>query len=57
MDVVAEGVEREEQAALLRDMGCPLAQGFLLHRPSPVAGLAALLADEAQTSTVPPLRQ
>ncbi len=55
--VIAEGVETAEQATLLRELGCPLAQGFLLHRPSPVAGLAALLADEAQTSTVPPLRQ
>jgi diguanylate cyclase (GGDEF)-like protein len=55
--VIAEGVETREQADLLRELGCPLAQGFLLHRPSPVAGLAAVLAEEVQTSTVPPLRQ
>ncbi len=35
MDVVAEGVEEEQQAALLRDMGCPLAQGFHFGRPAP----------------------
>src|SRR5829696_7349476 len=35
MDVVAEGVEREAQAELLRDMGCPLAQGFHFGRPAP----------------------
>ena len=35
MDVVAEGVEREAQASLLRDMGCPLAQGFHFGRPGP----------------------
>ncbi|SDG71090.1 putative bifunctional diguanylate cyclase/phosphodiesterase [Klenkia brasiliensis] len=55
--VIAEGVETAEQAELLRGLGCSLAQGFLLHRPSPVAGLAALLGGAGQTSTVPPLRQ
>jgi diguanylate cyclase (GGDEF)-like protein/PAS domain S-box-containing protein len=35
MDVVAEGVEHEAQAEMLRDMGCPLAQGFHFGRPEP----------------------
>jgi diguanylate cyclase (GGDEF)-like protein/PAS domain S-box-containing protein len=35
MEVVAEGVEHEAQAELLRDMGCPLAQGFHFGRPEP----------------------
>lgn len=30
---VAEGVERESQAKLLRDMGCYFGQGFHYHRP------------------------
>src|SRR4029078_3839238 len=29
LDVVAKGVETEEQMALLKDLGCPFAQGFL----------------------------
>jgi diguanylate cyclase (GGDEF)-like protein/PAS domain S-box-containing protein len=41
MDVVAEGVEREAQAELLRDMGCPLAQGFHFGRPEPARLSAA----------------
>ncbi len=37
--VTAEGVEREEQAATLRRLGCPTAQGFLFARPGPAAAL------------------
>lgn len=32
--VIAEGVETEDQAAMLRDMKCDLAQGFLFGRPT-----------------------
>jgi EAL domain-containing protein (putative c-di-GMP-specific phosphodiesterase class I) len=31
--VIAEGVERPEQAAALRDMGCTVAQGYLFSAP------------------------
>lgn len=41
---VAEGVETEEQLAVLRKLGCPRAQGYLLSRPLPVEQFASLLA-------------
>jgi len=39
IDVVAEGVETATQLARLRELGCPLAQGYLLGRPVPVEQL------------------
>lgn len=33
LDMIAEGVQTMEQAALLRDMGCAHAQGYLFSRP------------------------
>lgn len=44
LDVVAEGVETEEQAAALRDLGCDELQGYLTGRPMPAAAFAAALA-------------
>ena len=44
IDVVAEGIEREEQAAMLRRMGCRQAQGFLFSRPVDEASVPMLLA-------------
>ncbi|MCF8024712.1 MAG: EAL domain-containing protein [Desulfobacteraceae bacterium] len=32
---LAEGVEREEQARILRELDCDCAQGFLFGKPQP----------------------
>ncbi|SOD90709.1 EAL domain-containing protein [Caenispirillum bisanense] len=37
LNVVAEGIETEEHAAVLRDLGCDLGQGYLYARPLPPA--------------------
>jgi EAL domain-containing protein (putative c-di-GMP-specific phosphodiesterase class I) len=44
MDVVAEGIETEEQLRLLTAMGCGFGQGFLLARPMPPEQITELLA-------------
>lgn len=36
MDIVIEGIEDEETAKTLRQLGCRIAQGFLFARPMPV---------------------
>ena len=43
LKVVAEGVETEEQASLLRRLACDQAQGFLYSRPVPADELARML--------------
>lgn len=44
LQVIAEGVETEDQAGLLRKLGCRYAQGFLYGRPMPEAEFLACLA-------------
>jgi diguanylate cyclase (GGDEF)-like protein/PAS domain S-box-containing protein len=43
---VAEGVETEEQASALAEMGCRVAQGFLFCRPVPVEQLTLPMAGQ-----------
>ena len=48
MAVIAEGVERLEQARMALLAGCGLAQGYYFARPMPVEDLLALLRRNAQ---------
>ncbi len=43
LNVVAEGIETVEEAEILRQLHCPIAQGYYFHRPLPEAEFAALL--------------
>lgn len=45
LQAVAEGVETEDDWALLREIGCDIAQGYFIARPMPGEGLHAWLAD------------
>ena len=46
LSVIAEGVEDERQAQILRQLGCPLAQGYLFSRPLSPPRLLEWLADQ-----------
>jgi EAL domain-containing protein (putative c-di-GMP-specific phosphodiesterase class I) len=48
LDVVAEGVELSDQAALLKKLGCPKLQGYLYSRPLPRDECQAYLARHHQ---------
>ncbi len=50
--VIAEGVETENEAAVLRALGVPLAQGWLYSKALPAADLAAYVARAGQVERV-----
>jgi EAL domain-containing protein (putative c-di-GMP-specific phosphodiesterase class I) len=43
MDVVAEGIENEQQLAILKSYGCDIGQGYLFARPMPPEQAAGYL--------------
>ena len=46
LSVTCEGIETQEQFTYLQDLGCDTAQGYLMHKPLPVAQIEALLKGE-----------
>ena len=44
MDIIAEGVEKEEQAEFLKSHGCVEMQGYYFHRPMPAEEYDKLMA-------------
>jgi diguanylate cyclase (GGDEF)-like protein/PAS domain S-box-containing protein len=50
---VAEGIETEQQYALLRDLGCDFGQGYLMSRPVPAEELRELLVPTTAAAHVP----
>jgi diguanylate cyclase (GGDEF)-like protein/PAS domain S-box-containing protein len=54
LQAIAEGIECEEQLDVVRELGCDLAQGFLLARPMPPADVEDLLARRMLTAEAAP---
>ncbi|HEX5614709.1 MAG TPA: EAL domain-containing protein [Acidimicrobiia bacterium] len=56
LEVLAEGVETAEQLAVLRDIGCPLGQGFLFGRPVPAEAVPDMVGRGALEAARAPRR-
>jgi len=55
MMVTAEGIETEEQLAIVRDAGCNLGQGYLFGRPAPSMEATRLIARNLDQDAEPQL--
>jgi EAL domain-containing protein (putative c-di-GMP-specific phosphodiesterase class I) len=56
IEVVAEGIERAEQAVELRALGCDRAQGFWFGRPGPEEAVAGVLGIDGGSDRRRPVR-
>jgi diguanylate cyclase (GGDEF)-like protein len=52
LNVVAEGIETEAQYAALKDLNCPLIQGYLTGRPEPISALEIRWAAPCSFQTI-----
>jgi PAS domain S-box-containing protein len=50
MKVVAEGIERQEQMAMLKDLGCELGQGYLFSKPADASAMERFLATQPSSA-------
>lgn len=57
LEVMAEGVETEDQVAFLRREGCQVAQGYYFSPPLPTDAFTALLAASKSPAPPQPLRR
>jgi len=55
MNVVAEGIETEEQQAILTELGCDYLQGFLFSRPLPAEQVPWLLLQKNSDKQIIPI--
>jgi len=55
MEVIAEGIETEEQFQQLKMLGCEYGQGYLFSRPVGNNGVEHLLAQDSKRDTEPDL--
>jgi diguanylate cyclase (GGDEF)-like protein/PAS domain S-box-containing protein len=51
--VVAEGIEVQSQMTVLQEMGCEMAQGFLVGKPSPAEVAESLLGGDMPSVRIP----
>jgi EAL domain-containing protein (putative c-di-GMP-specific phosphodiesterase class I) len=49
LGVIAEGIEDESGAEVLKEMGCRFAQGFYFSRPVDAGAIERLLTNQFQT--------
>ena len=54
VELVAEGIETQEQFELLRELGCHVGQGFFFARPMPEYEFAVLLKQQSPAFGTPP---